>query len=501
MDNTAQKNDDNTTVSDPMQAKRDNMNKLVELGVEPFPYTFDVTAKAADLQEKYAHLEDGEVTEDVVRVAGRIMANRNTGMFIDLKDVSGRIQIFSHKNNLSPEDLERLKHYDIGDIIGIEGIVRRTPRSELTINATSIEMLTKSLKPLPEKRHGLKDLETRYRQRYIDLIINDDSRAVFEKRSKIIHHIRDTLVEEGFLEVETPVFHAIPGGTSAKPFLTHHNTLDIPLYLRIAVELYLKRLVVGGFDRVFEIARTFRNEGISTRHNPEFTMLECYQAYADYNDMMDLTEKLVAGAAKKVSEDGSAKLQYGEHEIDFGSPWARKSMTELVKEHAGVDLLEHTDPAEARKIAKEHGVHVDDNASWGKVVEAMFEEKAEEHLIQPIHVTDYPKDISPLAKVHRDNPLLTERFETFINGWEIANAFSELNNPDDQRARFEDQMAEREAGDDEAQMMDLDFVEALEYGMPPTGGLGIGIDRVVMLLTNSPSIRDVIAFPTLRPNT
>ncbi len=490
---------ENIVLDDAAQAKRNHLNKLVELGVNPFPYSYDVTAKAADLHDKYADLADGEETEETVRVAGRAMSNRNNGMFIDLKDGTGKIQIFSHKNNLSEEQLERLSLLDVGDIIGVEGIVRRTPRGELTVNSKEITLLTKSLKPLPEKFHGLTDVETRYRQRYVDLIINDDSREVFFKRAKIIQFIRDTLIDEGFLEVETPVFHPIPGGTSAKPFLTHHNTLDIPLYLRIAVELYLKRLVVGGFERVFEMARTFRNEGISTRHNPEFTMLELYQAYADYNDMMDLTEKLVSGAAQLVSEDGSAKLTFGEQELDFSGPWARKSMTELVKEHAGVDLLEHTDPADARSVAKELEVHVDEKANWGQVVEALFEEKVEPHLIQPTHVTDYPKDISPLAKEHRDNPLLTERFETFVNTWEIANAFSELNNPDDQRARFEEQVKAFEAGDEEAQRMDLSFVEALEYGMPPTGGLGIGIDRLVMLLTNSSNIRDVIAFPTLRP--
>lgn len=494
MTNTAEKQS-----TDPTVAKRNNMDALVEMGVNPFPYTYDVTAKAADLHDKYADLTDGDVTEDTVRVAGRIMSNRNTGMFMDLKDDSGKIQIFSHKQDLSEDQLTKLKHYDIGDIIGVEGIIRRTPRGELTINAKELTLLTKSLQPLPEKYHGLSDIEMRYRKRYVDLIINDDSRAVFRKRSLIIQFIRDTLVDKGFLEVETPVFHVIPGGTSAKPFLTHHNTLDIPLYLRIAVELYLKRLVVGGFDRVFEMARTFRNEGMSTRHNPEFTMLELYQAYADYYDMMDITEELVSGAAKIVSEDGSAKLAFGDNIINFEGPWKRASMVDLVQEQTGVNFLDITDPAAARAKAKELGIHVDEKANWGQVVEACFEEKVEPTLIQPTHVTDYPKDISPLAKVHRDNPLLTERFETFCNTWEIANAFSELNNPDDQRARFEEQMKAFEDGDEEAHQMDLDFVEALEYGMPPTGGLGIGIDRLVMLLTNSPSIRDVIAFPTMKP--
>ena len=498
MSNTQQKTTSQQT-TDPTLAKRNNLNALVDMGVNPFPYAFDVSHTAAELHEKYKGLNDGDVTEDRVNVAGRIMSNRNSGMFIDLKDSSDKIQIFSHKQDLSEDQLAELKHYDIGDIIGVSGIVRRTPRGELTVNAKDLTLLTKSLQPLPEKYHGLSDIEMRYRKRYIDLIINDDTRAVLRKRSLIIQFIRDTLIDKGFLEVETPVFHTIPGGTSAKPFLTHHNTLDIPLYLRIAVELYLKRLVVGGFDRVFEMARTFRNEGMSTRHNPEFTMLELYQAYADYTDMMDMTETLVSGAAKIVSEDGSAKLPFGDHVIDFSDPWKRASMVDLVKEQTGVDFLDITDPAKARQKAKDIGIHVGENDNWGKVVEACFEEKVEPTLIQPTHVTDYPKDISPLAKEHRDNPLLTERFETFCNTWEIANAFSELNNPDDQRARFEEQVKAFEDGDEEAQRMDLDFVEALEYGMPPTGGLGIGIDRLVMLLTNSPSIRDVIAFPTMRP--
>ncbi len=499
MSKTAEQSNDAQNITDPLAAKRHNLEALVDMGVNPFPYSFDVTAKADELHKKYEDLADGDVTEDRVRVAGRIMSNRNTGMFIDLKDVSGKIQIFSHKQDLSEDQLSKLKHYDIGDIIGVEGIVRRTPRGELTINAHELTLLTKSLQPLPEKYHGLSDIEMRYRKRYIDLIINDDSKAVFRKRSLIIQFIRDTLIKKDFLEVETPVFHVIPGGTSAKPFLTHHNTLDIPLYLRIAVELYLKRLVVGGFDRVFEMARTFRNEGISTRHNPEFTMLELYQAYADYTDMMDITEELVSGAAKIVSEDGSAKVNFGDTVLDFTGPWKRASMVDLVEEQTGVNFLEHTDAAEARAKAKELDIHVEKTANWGQVVEACFEEKVEPTLIQPTHVTDYPKDISPLAKEHRDNPLLTERFETFCNTWEIANAFSELNNPDDQRARFEEQVKAFEAGDEEAQRMDLDFVEALEYGMPPTGGLGIGIDRLVMLLTDSHSIRDVIAFPTMKP--
>ncbi len=484
-------------VEEPVQARLNNYEKFLEMGVNPFPYEFDVTAHAAPLQEKHKDLADGEVTEEKVRVAGRIMANRNSGMFIDLKDHTGNIQIFTHKNHIDESFLPRMKHFDIGDIIGVEGIVRRTPRGELTINALSIDLLCKSMRPLPEKFHGLTDVELRYRKRYLDLIMNNDSKDVFVKRSKIISFIRRTLVEKGFLDVETPILHPIPGGASAKPFVTHHNTLDRDLYLRIAPELYLKRLVVGGFDRVFEIGRNFRNEGISVRHNPEFTMMELYQAYADYEDMMDVLEELIEGCVKEIN-NGSSVIQFGDKEIDFTRPWARKSMCELVEERTGINFLDYTDPAAAFEKAKETKAELDKSMNWGKIVEAVFEAHVEEHLLNPTHVTDFPKDISPLAKEHRDNKILTERFETFVNTWEIANAFSELNNPIDQKERFDEQVKAKEAGDEESQAFDHDFVEALEYGMPPTGGLGVGLDRVIMLLTNSSSIRDVIAFPTLR---
>ncbi len=481
-----------------VKAKLNNLENLQNIGINPYPYKFNVTTYAADLQDKYKSLADGEVTENTVSVAGRIMANRNNGMFIDLKDTSGNIQIFSHKKHLDEAQLKLLKLFDIGDIIGITGIIRRTPRGELTIDAKEIELLTKSILPLPEKYHGLTDIELRYRKRYLDLIMNKASCDVFLKRSKIISHIRQILIDEGFLDVETPMLHPIPGGASAKPFITHHHTLDMNLYLRIAPELYLKRLIIGGFDKVFEIGRCFRNEGISIKHNPEFTTVELYQAYADYNDMMDLTEKIVQSCVKLVSPDGSLKLSYGDKEIDFGGKWPRKSMTELVAEKTGVDFLEITDVKEAYNKAKELKAPVEEDMNWGQIVEAVFGEFVEAELIQPIHITDMPKDISPLAKIHRNNPILTERFETFANGWELANAFSELNNPADQKARFEEQAKALASGDEEAQHFDADFVEALEYGMPPTGGLGIGIDRLVMLLTNSPSIRDVIAFPTLK---
>lgn len=480
-----------------IDAKIKNLKALEEKGVNAWPYQYEVTAQAADLQEKHKDLADGETTEEKVSVAGRVMSYRNNGMFIDLKDSTGKIQIFSHKQSVAPELLEKIALFDIGDIIGVTGIVRRTPRGELTINTEDAVMLCKSVRPLPEKYHGLKDVEARYRHRYVDLIVNDDSRAVFRQRSRIVAMIRSILAGEDFMEVETPMLHPIAGGASAKPFVTHHNTLDMQLYLRIAPELYLKRLIVGGFDRVYEIGRCFRNEGISIKHNPEFTSVEIYQAYADYNDMMTLTEKIVEGVVKEIN-NGNTVMPFGDKEIDYKAPWPRKSMAGLVAEKTGVDFMQITDAKDAAKKATELGVHIKDGAKWGEVVEAVFGEKVEDSLIQPVHVIDLPRDISPLAKVHRDNDILTERFETYVNGWELANAFSELTNPFDQLARFKEQVEAREAGDEEAQMLDEDFVEALEYGMPPTGGLGIGIDRMVMLLTNSPSIRDVIAFPTLR---
>lgn len=480
-----------------IDAKIENMKQLQARGVNPFPYKFGQTHHAADLQARYKDLANGTVTEDRASVAGRIMSNRNSGMFMDLRDGSGKIQIFCHKDHLSPEKLEEISYYDIGDIIGVTGLVRRTPRGELSINAEQTTMLTKSIRPLPEKYHGLHDVEQKYRKRYVDLIMNEESRNTFRKRSQIVTFIRQMLVGEGFMEVETPMLHSIPGGATAKPFLTHHNALDMPLYLRIAPELHLKRLVVGGFERVFEMNRCFRNEGISIKHNPEFTSVEIYQAYADYSDMMSLTERIVEGAVK-ATHNGDTKVKYGENEIDFKAPWPRKAMHQLVQEKTGIDFMALQDAKAATAAAEKAGVYIKPGASWGEVVEAVFADKVEHTLVQPTHVIDLPKDISPLTKIHRSNPLLTERFETYVNTWEIANAFSELNDPFDQLDRFKKQVEAREKGNDEAQMLDEDFVEALEFGLPPTGGLGIGIDRLVMLLTNSASIRDVIAFPTLR---
>ncbi len=488
-------------MSEENEFRRARLEKLAAVearGVAPFPYRFDRSHEAAALDETYRELATGSTTEDRVRVAGRVRANRNSGMFIDLHDASGKIQIFSHKDFLSADQLALVKLLDLGDIIGVEGIVRRTPRGELTVNATEVTLLAKALLPLPEKFHGLSDLETRYRQRYLDLIMNPESRATLRKRSQIIAAIRRVLLDLGYLEVETPVLHAVPGGATAKPFVTHHNALDIDLYLRIALELHLKRLVVGGFDKVFEISRVFRNEGISPRHNPEFTLLELYEAYSDYTDIMTLTEALIAAAAQAAT--GGLKISYAGNDIDLTPPWPRQSMAALVKEKTGIDFLAIESANVAAGEARRLGCEIADHASWGHALEAAFAHTVEAGLIQPIHVTDFPRDISPLAKAHRGgDPRLVERFESYVNGWEVANAFSELTDPRDQRQRFEAQMKEREKGNDEAQMLDEDYVTALEYGLPPTGGLGVGIDRLVMLLTDSPSIRDVIAFPTMRP--
>lgn len=478
-------------------AKINNLAYFKGRNINPYPATFKPTHKSLQLQETYAHLADGTVTEDSVTVAGRITAYRNSGMFIDLEDVTGKIQIFCHKQDLDAQALEDIAHLDLGDIIGVTGIIRRTPRSELTINANKVVLLSKSLQPMPEKYHGLTDIEQRYRMRYADLIANENTRETLRRRSRIITAIRHLLDNKGLLEVETPILHTIPGGATARPFKTHHNALDMELFLRIAPELFLKRLVVGGLaDGVYEINRNFRNEGISIKHNPEFTMMELYIAYADYNDMMDITEEIVSQAA--LAANGTMKVLFGDKEIDFTPPWPRKRMVDLIKEQCGVDLMAvHTDE-EAQKIAKEHKLPVQKFMRWGEVVELFFGEKVEPNILQPMHVTCHPKDTSPLAKAHPDEPRLTERFETFCNTWEIGNGFSELNDPVDQYQRFLDQVKNRDAGNDEAQHLDSDFVRALEYGMPPTGGLGIGMDRLIMLLTGSTSIRDVIAFPTMR---
>lgn len=489
--------DIDTPVSgNPKLAKEKKLQALIEAGLNPYPHTFPRTHQAQELQDKYKDLAAGIETEDKVAVAGRVMAMRNNGMFLDLTDASGKIQVFCHKDSMSEAELAKLEFFDIGDIIGAYGTMRRTPRGELSVRATEIVMLTKSLQPLPEKYHGLTDVESRYRQRYLDLIMNEDSRTVLRTRSKIIATIRKFMTDHGVMEVETPMMHPILGGASAKPFVTHHNALDSDFYLRIAPELYLKRLIVGGLaDAVFEINRNFRNEGISYKHNPEFTMLESYHAYKDYNDIMEFTEALIQNVAMEIY--GTAEITFGEQTINLKSPWKRRSMVDLVKDETGVDFMPMT-TEQAHAAAKQLQVAVDPKANWGKVVETIFGERVEHTLIQPIHVTDHPLDISPLSKVHRDNPRVVERFESYINGWEIINAFTELNDPKIQMARFQEQVAQRDAGDDEAMMVDDDFVTALEYGLPPCGGWGMGIDRLVMIMTNSQTIREVIAFPTLK---
>jgi lysyl-tRNA synthetase, class II len=484
---------------DPLRAVRiGKLESLRAQGIDPYPYGFPRDQEAAALERHYAGLPAGAETGDRVRVAGRIRAIRNSGMFIDLHDASGKVQIFCHRDNLPPEGLAVLRLLDIGDLIGVEGLVRRTSRGELTVNAYTVAVLAKALRPLPEKYHGLADVELRYRQRYLDLIMNQESRETLRRRSRVVAAIRSHLVERGYLEVETPMLHTIPGGASAKPFVTHHNALDIDLYLRVAPELHLKRLLVGGLaDKLFEINRNFRNEGISPRHNPEFTMLELYEAYVDYTAMMRLTEELVTSVAETVL--GTLRINYGGTVIDLSPPWPRRSMAELVHVATGVDFHAFADAETARPAAAALGATLTGSENWGQALEAAFAARVEDTLIQPIHVTGFPRDISPLAKADRADPRLAERFETYIYGWEIANAFSELTDPQDQRARFAAQMRARAAGDEEAQPLDEDYVAALEYGLPPCGGLGIGIDRLVMLLTDSPSIRDVIAFPTLRP--
>ena len=485
-----------TEINEQMQVRIDKMHKIEEHGWKPFGHRFLFTHRAADIAAQFDELSEKE-TE--VTMAGRVMAIRGHGKtcFMDMQDKTGRIQVYVRKDVIGEENYALIKLMDIGDTVGITGTAFRTHMGELSIKAASVEMLSKSLRPLPEKWHGLKDVETRYRQRYVDLIVNPEVRETFVKRSQIIKSVREVLDSHDFLEVETPILNTIAGGAAARPFISYHNALDMQVYMRIAPELYLKRLIVGGMDRVYEMGRVFRNEGIDNRHNPEFTSVEIYQAFADYRDMMDLTEEVVVKTAEKVL--GTTTINYEGTTIELASPWKRMSMIEAVKEYSGKDFTNVTDLEEARAIAKELNVAIEPTFGIGKIINACFEEYVEDKLVQPTFITGHPKEISPLAKSNPENPEITDRFEAYIYGREICNGFTELNDPIDQKERFLKQVEERANGDEEANMMDEDFVNALEYGLPPTGGLGIGIDRLVMFLTNSSTIRDVLFFPTMKP--
>ncbi|WP_295147525.1 lysine--tRNA ligase [uncultured Peptoniphilus sp.] len=474
--------------------KRQKLEELKSEGKDPFVNeTYDVTAHSVDIKEEFNEADEREVS-----IAGRIMSKRRHGKicFLDLRDSKGNIQVFARKDVLE-EKYEDVKGIDIGDIVGVKGIVFKTEAGEITVRATDISLLSKSLQILPEKFHGLKDPDLRYRQRYVDLIVNPEVKDVFIKRNKIIKKIREFLDNKDFLEVETPILGTVAGGANARPFYTHHNTLDIDMQLRIANELFLKRLIVGGFDKVYEMGKMFRNEGMDTKHNPEFTNIELYQAYADYEEMMRITEDLFEYVALEVL--GTDTINYQGTEICLKAPWKRITMIDAVKKYADVDFNEIDTDEKAREVAREKGLDVNDNDTWGKLLSEMFEEFCEEHLVEPTFVIGHPVDVSPLAKRNPEDPRLTQRFEAFINTWEFANAFSELNDPIDQRERFEAQVAEKAAGDDEAHPMDSDFINAIEVGLPPTGGLGIGVDRMIVLLTDQPSIRDVLLFPTMKP--
>ena len=483
------------------EQKQIRINKLKDLqaaGCDPFEITKATqTHFAQQIADNFEELEEKDVS-----ICGRIMTWRDMGKanFIDVRDRTGRIQVYVRMNDIGEEEFKEFKKWDLGDIIQVDGFVFKTRTGEISVHAKKITLLSKSLLPLPEKFHGLTDTDTRYRKRYLDMIMNPDVKDTFIKRSKIISSIRSYLDNLGFVEVETPILNNIAGGAAARPFITHHNSLDMDMYLRIATELYLKRLIVGGMERVYEIGRNFRNEGMDVRHNPEFTCIELYQAYTDYHGMMDIAEALIRNAANEVC-DGNLHITFNGTEIDLETPFARLTMVEAVKKFSGVDFAEFmSDDEKAIEIAKEKGIEIENGkATWGDILNSFFEEFVEENLIQPTFIMDYPVEISPLTKRKPDCPVLTERFELFILGGEYGNAYSELNDPIDQMSRFEAQMKLREAGDDEANMIDHDFVTALEYGMPPTGGLGIGIDRLVMLLTDNYSIRDVLLFPTMKP--
>jgi lysyl-tRNA synthetase class 2 len=484
-----------------VEVRRQKLAKLKEAGSVAYPNDFKPTHATSEIVDKFANAGDEALTvaPKDIRIAGRIMAVRRMGKasFFHLQDRRGRLQVYVQQNTLGEEAYGLFRTLDVGDIVGVRGHLFRTRTKELTLDAQGLRLLTKCLRPLPEKWHGLADVEARYRQRYVDLMVNPEVREAFEKRSRIVRLLRRFFEERDFLEVETPMMQAIPGGAAARPFVTHHNSLDMELYLRVAPELFLKRLLVGGFERVFELNRNFRNEGISVRHNPEFTMVEFYQAYATFEDLIRLTEELFVNIAKEVN--GGLQVPYGEHVIDLTPPWRRLTIREAIVEHGGATEVDVDSLRGLRDFARRKGLHIDPNAPYGNLLVEIFEEVAEAKLIQPTFMTGYPLEVSPLARKSEQNPAMVDRFELFIGGRELANAFSELNDPADQRQRFLEQMQAREAGDDTANPIDEDYVRALEYGMPPAAGEGIGIDRLVMFFTNSPSIRDVILFPLLRP--
>ncbi len=478
-----------------LRVRREKLAKLQEMGRNPFVIEkWDVKDYSGDIKENFDSMEGKSVV-----AAGRIMAKRQMGKasFIDIQDKQGRIQCYVRQDAIGDEEYDIFITYDIGDIVGIIGEVFRTKHGEISIKTQKVVLLSKSLQVLPEKFHGLKDQDIRYRQRYVDLIVNPEVRNTFYLRSKMIKEIKNFLEDRDYLEVDTPILTTIAGGANARPFVTHHNTLDLDMKLRISNELYLKRLIVGGFDRVYEMGKMFRNEGMSPKHNPEFTSMELYQAYADFDDMMELTENLISTVAQKVL--GTMKIDYQGKQFDLTPPWRRLKMEDAVKEWVGEDFTQINTDEEARAIAKKHHLEDADKLTRGLVINSLFEAYCEEHLMQPTFITHHPVDVSPLAKRDPEDPRRTKRFEAFINTWEVANAFSELNDPIDQKQRFIEQQAQLDSGDDEAHPMDEDFVNALEVGLPPTGGLGIGIDRVIILLTNSPSIRDIILFPTMKP--
>ncbi|MDE0425223.1 MAG: lysine--tRNA ligase [Candidatus Poribacteria bacterium] len=484
---------------DLIQQRRQKLNEIRELGVEPYPHKYEPTHSTVEIHKDFGDVQETPDETKTVRIAGRIMTKRDHGKssFAHLQDGEGKIQIYVRRDKIGAAPYIIYRRFDSGDIIGVEGTVFRTRTGELTVLADAVQLLSKSIRPLPEKWHGLQDKQTRYRQRYADLIMNPEVKDVFLKRTQIVQAIRDMLNAQNFIEVETPVLQPIYGGANARPFTTYHNTLEQSLYLRIANELYLKRLIVGGFERVYEFSRDFRNEGMDRDHNPEFTMLELYQAYADYHQIMELTETLIAETVKTIH--GTTKIHYQAHELDFTPPWRRLRMVDAVREHSGIDPV----PLSADELYKEAvnaGVNnLAGDETKGEIIAELFDTFAESKLIQPTFITDYPIEVSPFAKKKPEDPAFVERFECFICGMEVVNAFSELNDPIDQRQRFLEQASNLEAGDDEAFMVDEDYLRALEYGMPPTGGLGIGIDRLTMLLTNQYSIRDVILFPQMRP--